>query len=59
MKKLNDSQLKYLESYLVNRICSKSHSHTYLLALHQYKIIDDDQYINLETKIESMEDLKD
>jgi len=56
---MNEPQLKYLESYLVNRICSKSHSHTYLLALHQYHIINDDQYITLEIKIESMKDLKD
>ena len=56
---MNKSKFKReVEDYLIIRIGSKSFAYAYLMALHQYKIITDNQYVDLSSKITMMEGLK-
>ena len=57
---MKKSEFKRLEDYLIIRMqCSKTFAYGYLMALHQYKIITDKQYVDLSSKITMMKGLKD
>ena len=55
---MNKSEFKQLGDYLIIRMGSKSFAYAYLMALQQYKIITDKQYVDLSSKITMMEGLK-